>query len=131
MKSTSLTLLACSLLLGCSALGEAKREQFFSETTLSYENAIRWSEFAAATRFQRLPTGTTNPPIDADKLKVTAYREIGARRLAGGEEVILSVQIDYYHKDTMKVRTLRDEQLWRYHDREESWYVTTPLPDFR
>ena len=131
MKNLLLTLLACSLVAGCGTLSEKKKEKTLSETTLFYENAIRWTDFAAATRYQRLPAGTANPPLDPATLKVTGYRQTAARPLADGMEVMLSVQIDYYYKDTLTVHTLQDRQLWRYDDQDETWYITTPLPDFR
>ena len=131
MKRLFPMLLAGLLLGGCATLNEQKKAKTFDETMFIYEKAVRWSDFYAARQFQRLPIGTANPQIDPAQLKVTAYRQVNARRLAGDEEVAITVQIDYYRNDTMRVHTLTDEQVWRYDDEAGAWYITTPLPAFR
>ena len=41
------------------------------------------------------------------------------------------MQIDYYSRDSFKVNTLTDQQVWKYDPDESTWFITTPLPDFR
>lgn len=131
MKRIFLLLLASSLLAGCASIGENKKQQGLEEATLFYEKAIRWGDFTAASRFQHTETGSSQPVRNLDKIKVTSYRQVNSRTLEDDSKVIISVQIDYYHSDSMKLITLSDEQVWKYEADKSAWYITTPLPDFR
>ncbi len=119
------------LLAGCATISDSKRQQSFDETTLLYEKAIRWGDFVTASQFQQLegePQDSTLPQAD---IKITSYRQLGKRALPDNNMIAVTVQIDYYHKDTLKVITLTDNQLWKYTPDENSWRITTPLPAFR
>ncbi len=131
MKSLFTVCLLVTLLTGCATLDEKKKEQYFNDTIRVYEQAIRWSDFATAASFQRLEQTVTPQAIPSDSIRVTSYRQMNAQILADGEEVRVSVQIDYYNSDTFKVVTLTDNQVWKYDADETVWYITTPLPAFR
>lgn len=131
MKSLFTVCLLATLLTGCATLDEKKKEQYFNDTIRVYEQAIRWSDFATAASFQRLEQTATPRAIPSDSIRVTSYRQMNAQILADGEEVRVSVQIDYYNSDTFKVVTLMDNQVWKYDPDENVWYITTPLPAFR
>jgi len=131
MKSLFTVCLLVTLLTGCATLDEKKKEQHFDDTIRVYEHAIRWADFATAASFQRLEQAATPQAIPPDSIRVTSYRQLNAQVLADGEEVRVSVKIDYYNSDTLKVVTLTDNQVWKFDPDESAWYITTPLPAFR
>jgi hypothetical protein len=131
MKSFFAGLFIALLLTGCASLNEKKKERALEQATMFYERAIRWGDFATATRFQRMDDAARQPAPLPGNVSVTSYQQVNSRILADGNEVNITVRIDYYNSDTLKVVTLTDEQAWRYDPDETAWYITTPLPAFR
>lgn len=131
MKSFFAGLFIALLLTGCASLNEKKKERALEQATMFYERAIRWGDFATAARFQRLDDAARQPVALSRNVSVTSYQQVNSRMLANGNEVNITVQIDYYNSDTLKVVTLTDEQAWIYDPDETAWYITTPLPAFR
>lgn len=131
MKSLFTVCLLVTLLTGCATLDEKKKEQQFDDIIRTYEHAIRWGDFATATAFQRLEQTATPQAIPSDSIRVTSYRQLNTQMQADGEEVRVTVKIDYYNTDTLKVVTLTDNQVWKFDPDETAWYITTPLPAFR
>jgi hypothetical protein len=124
-------ILAGLLLAGCATIEESKRQQKFDETILLYEKSIRWGDFASASLFLGGGDTTPGPATRFDGIKVTSYRQVNNRSLADGNEVVLTVQIDYYHNDTLKVMSITDVQNWKYDAGDSSWRLHSPLPAFR
>ena len=124
-------ILVALLLAGCATISDSKRQQSFDETTLLYEKAVRWGDFVAASQFQQLEGEPQDRPLPQAGINITSYRQLGKRVLPDNNMIAVTVQIDYYHKDTLKVITLTDNQLWKYTPDENSWRITTPLPAFR
>jgi hypothetical protein len=131
MKSFFAGLFIALLLTGCASLNERKKERTLEQATMIYERSIRWGDFETATRFQRLDDAATRPTALPGNVSVTSYQQVNSRTLADGNEVKITVRIDYYNNDTLKVVTLTDEQAWKYYPDETAWYITTPLPAFR
>ena len=131
MKSFFAGLFIALLLTGCASLNEKKKERTLEQATMIYERSIRWGDFATAARFQRMDDPATQPAALPRNVSVTSYQQVNSRTLADGNEVKITVRIDYYNSDTLKVVTLTDEQAWIYDPDEAAWYITTPLPAFR
>jgi outer membrane lipoprotein-sorting protein len=131
MKSFFAAFLIALLVTGCAALTEKKKERTLEQAMMYYERAIRWVDFEAAARLQRGKGTAAGSAVPPGSIRVTAYRPVNSRVLADGNEVRITVQIDYYNSDTLKVVTLTDEQTWEYDPGETAWYITTPLPAFR
>lgn len=131
MKQFLTGVLVTLLLAGCATISDHKRQKTFDETTLLYEKAIRWGDFASASQLQRLEGDTQGRPLPQADIRVTSYRQLSKRILSDENTIAVTVQIDYYHNDTMKVITLTDNQIWTYTPDENSWRITTPLPVFR
>jgi len=131
MKSLFTVCLLATLLTGCATLDEKKKEQQFDDTMRVYEHAIRWGDFATAIAFQRLEQTAKSQAVPSDSIRVTSYRQLNTQILANGEEARVSVNIDYYNSDTLKVVTVTDNQVWKFDPDEFAWYITTPLPPFR
>ena len=132
MMKKFLTLILTGLFLaGCATLEESKRQQHFDETILLYEKSIRWGDFASASMFQGNGETTPEPATRFDGIRVTSYRQTSNRSLDDGNEVVLTVQIDYYHNDTLKVMSITDVQNWKYDAGDASWRLHSPLPALR
>lgn len=131
MKQIFVLLLGSALLAGCAAYSDNKKESALEKSTLFYEKAIRWGDFVAASQFQHADAGSPQAAVDLEKIKVTSYRQISSQPLADDNEVEITVSIDYYNNDAMKVHTLRDVQVWKYDPDASDWRITTPLPAFR
>ncbi|MBT8117660.1 MAG: hypothetical protein KJO66_07500 [Gammaproteobacteria bacterium] len=131
MKSFFAGIFIALLLTGCASLNEKKKEHTLEETTMFYERAIRWGDFATAARFQRMEGAAMQPVVLPGNISVTSYEQVNSRVLADGNEVRITVRIDYYNSDTFKVVTLTEEQTWKYDPDETAWFITTPLPAFR
>ena len=131
MKSFLAGLFITLFLTGCATLDEKKKEQNLDDVTMLYERAIRWGDFSTAVRFQRLEQAATQPAALPGTIRVTSYEPVNSQVLEDGNEVRITVHIDYYNSDTLKVITLTDQQVWKYDPDESAWYITTPLPAFR
>ena len=131
MRSLLLPCLLAAFLSGCATLEEKRKEVVFRDTLKLYEQAIRWGNFTTATRFHRLAPGVTQTAFPPEQIRVTSYRQLHSEIQAEGNEVRISVKIDYYNDDTLKVISLTDQQVWNFYPEESAWFITTPLPAFR
>lgn len=131
MKYFLTGVLVTLLLAGCATISDNKRQKSFDETTLLYERAIRWGDFATASQFQRLEDDAQNNTLPQPGIRVSSYRQLSRNTLSNDNTISVTVKIDYYHNDTLKVMTLTDNQVWSYTPDENTWRITTPLPAFR
>jgi hypothetical protein len=105
----------------------------FEETSLVYEDALILSNYREANKFVRNEgTGHQNPDFNHLKnIKVTSYELLEKTPSSDNLEVQLTVEIEYFHADYLRVTTLIDEQQWEYDETDERWYLVSGLPDFR
>ena len=128
-------LLTVSLVLslaGCAAVDDSKKSITYDKAMRHYERAIRWSDFKIANSFRRPAAGTTQPPADTLKnIKVTGYEQTSSVMSNNDTEVRSTVDIVYYRLDGMKLKTVTDVQDWKYDAELKTWYITSPLPNFK
>ncbi|MFZ0133084.1 MAG: hypothetical protein WAK95_11115 [Desulfobacterales bacterium] len=120
------------LLAGCAAYTEMKKQDDFSETSRSYEKMIFWSNFDTADSF-RDPQDKEAHPLDIEdlkKVKVTGYSVKKVTVSEDQSEVRQVVEIGYYRIDEVKVKTMRDQQVWVYNPTLARWYLHSGLPPF-
>lgn len=120
------------LFAGCAAYTEMKKQDDFSETSRSYEKMIFWSNFDTADSF-RDPQDREAHPLDVEdlkKVKVTGYSVKKVTVAEDQSEVRQVVEIGYYRIDEVKVKTMRDQQVWVYNPSLERWYLHSGLPPF-
>jgi hypothetical protein len=76
--------------------------------------------------------------LDLDYLKeirVTRYDVV--RQIAVGDdlkdprEMLIDVAIDYYHDSTLRVESIKYQQLWWHDEVAEQWFLDSDLPDFK
>jgi uncharacterized protein YceK len=132
---TLLVPIVIMLMLGaCASIDSRKKASTFETALFRYSKAIRWSEFGMADSMRRLPEdlpAATRPPGQLEHIRVTGYETLATDSSPDGSEIRVSARIVYYHEDGLRVNSLIDNQIWQYDDEQDTWYITTPLPDFR
>ncbi|HTP65693.1 MAG TPA: hypothetical protein VMJ66_09915 [Geobacteraceae bacterium] len=138
MKFSRLLLLAVALLLLSSCTEAMHYERIaddFVTTYKGYARMIRWHEFDKSTLFyvDDPLREEFNKRIDAnDDVKVVDYRvkNVECRPKEGTADV--TVDWDYYIPPSVTLKTIRDNQKWRYVEEEKrkGWLLTTLAPDF-
>ena len=120
--------------LGLTACGTPKQDKSLDHTLNQYEQVIRWSQWDAALDFLAPEYMIENPitTLDMDRLRlfrVTGY--IGRSRIAieGGMAVMQVVELRLFNRNRAVEQRIIDQQLWRYHPKEERWMLHSGLPD--
>jgi hypothetical protein len=134
MRQIVLPILLSLLLPACAAVDDSKKVITLDKATRYYERAIRWSDFNAANalRRQEKETGDAPDPETLKHIKVTSYERVNAVPADDDNATMrITVEIIYYHDESMKLVTLMDHQVWKYDTENKTWYITTPLPAFR
>jgi hypothetical protein len=121
------------LLIGCATYQASQRKGSLEETLLAYEDALFAGQYRAANKF-RSKQGRDEQTPDFKHLKnikVSSYKLLDSNRSPDGLKVELTVEIEYFHANHLKLKTFIDEQLWEYDAEEKHWYLHSDLPDLR
>jgi hypothetical protein len=119
-------LIAC-----CATISAPMRMQKFDKISKTYENALFSSQFEAA--YQMLDPKTLKEEMNLDRyenIKVVDYAERNTVLSEDMFEIRQTVEIQYYLRDRFVLKTIRDEQLWRYYKEDKIWLLQTGLPPF-
>lgn len=65
------------------------------------------------------------------EIKVTGYQPVSRDLLDDDTTVLQTVEIRYVKGDGVVVRTLIDEQRWRYEDETGRWLLESEFPKFQ
>ena len=136
-KNWCLLCLLCIGLVGCSWFTEMNRNHKFETRERLFSQAIRWSEFERAQEFIRTRNNRPQNPDFAylNQIKVTKYQNTNIAPQENFDEqnldIILVYEIDYFVKDSYKMKHQRYKQLWWYDESVENWFLDTDLPKFR
>ena len=126
------TLLAAAILMGCNSTSQLDKSR--GETLDQYGNLIRWGQWDGAVNFVA-PEYLEEQPIsrlDLDRLRlfhVTNYTIRSTQVFDEGKTVTQLVELRLFHKSQAVERRVLDEQLWRYDEEQERWWLHTGLPD--
>ena len=115
----------------CASVDDSKKTITLDAATRQYERAIRWGEYQAADSFRRQSTTTPADMAHLKAIRVTSYEAVRQTDSADRSETIIEVRISYYNEYTMKEKTIFDQQSWKYDPENKSWYITSPMPDFK
>jgi len=132
MRNTGILVLLVMTLCACASLDERKRSVSFETAILQYEQSIRWGDFSAANRLRRpdVPAAIT-PTQPGEQIRITACETVQVTASSDGNETAVVMKITYYHDDGMTLKTLVDQQLWKYDTEHQAWYISSPPPVFR
>ncbi len=131
MRQIVILLLISAVLCACATMENKQRESTFDMATAIYGKAVRWGDYETAEQLRRLDEQQTARPPPAKDIRITSYKTVRVSPAADENEIALTVQITYYHDDTMTLKDVTDQQVWKYDADKEYWYITTPLPEFR
>lgn len=117
---------------GCAAIKEKTRMSDFEKVSKSYEQVMLDSDFEAA-------QGFTDPYAVREAVDLTAYEDfkIVEYQVKNGRvsddkiQVNQIAEVKYYRIDSLVVRTIRYEQLWKYDEVKKTWLLQTGLPEFK
>jgi hypothetical protein len=134
VKNLRLSVFLLLLLVpGCTTISDRLTMNKFSEASRAYGEAILWSHFEAANLYRK-SGGDADKPPDFEKLKTIKVAMYDVKQIDLAEDkrhVNQVVEIKYYKLDNMIIKTVRDEQLWEYDPKENSWYLSSDLPQFK
>jgi hypothetical protein len=126
-------ILTAILLHACASVDDSKKSINFDKTLYYYESAMRWADFPAANSLRRYegdPAPVTNPD-KLKRIKVTGYDIVDTKPSDDESAVYITVKISYYDEDNLKLMSLIDNQVWQFDGKQQSWYISTPLPVFK
>jgi hypothetical protein len=128
-----IVVLVCFLLLSAcqtNPFGDDVPPKLLSQI-MSYEDTIRWGDLHNIYLFAS-PEARQSTKVQEglDNVRVTGYdasplRQVNETRWA------LTAQIAYVLTDRQVVRQVIDNQVWASDDDGKSWYLDSPVPQFR
>ena len=121
------------LALGCAKVKELTRLKQFDDISMSYEHAIRWSDFDYAVAFVNVSESEGQSP-DPEILKLAKVTDYKVKKTAISDDdnqVVKIVEISYYRSDRMIVKTITERELWQWDKEKKQWHLKSGLPDFK
>ncbi len=120
------------MIAGCTAVSDMVRTNKFGETTDSFSQAMRWSNFEAAIRFRK---DAQLGKILSDRgmlkrIKITSYEIIQTVPLEDKTQIRQIAEIQYYKIDDVVVKTLLVHLLWVYDPAQKKWNIDDGWPEF-
>ena len=137
VRSVIAAVLSASLLVACSTnpIEKMKNKETVLEDTLKlYASTIRWGEdISQGLGFIDPVYLKAHPTSDLDlarykQVRVTGYDDAPAAPI-NENEVRQVVQISFINVNTQTMRSVVDNQVWRYDESAKRWWLTTGLPD--
>lgn len=130
MRVRLMLILLVALMLGACA--SAKRDDGLRARLYAYAAAVRWNEIEQASTFVDPAVAEEHPFTKADRdrwaeVQVSRYYEAPQGVDADGS-VTQTVQIELIDRATQTVRTIVDNQRWRYDPVTETWWLESGLP---
>ena len=127
-----MVIVTMALVCGCARMQTEKRMISLDDSVRAYSKMLRWGEYEEAARYilfrEREPE-----KIDIDvleKIKITGYEVYDREITTEQDEASISVSIEYYHKDTGIVYSIKDKQIWWFNEEGKRWFLDDTLPDF-
>ena len=109
-------------------------EKSMDDTLRLFETAIRWSEWDGAVNFIA-PEYLEEHPIsqlELDRLRlfrVTSYTVRSSQAYDEGMTMTQGVEIRLFHKSQAVERAISYNELWKYDEETERWWLHSGLPD--
>jgi len=134
MKLFLRTIFILGLAVLLTACPQTKEDKDLSETLQQYDTVIRWAQWDAAVDFVSPEYQEKHPitRLDLDRLRlfrVTQYTIRSATPIDGGNGLVQVVEIKMFNKNQARERIVIDEQIWKYNEEFERWFLYSGLPD--
>lgn len=124
--------LLIAFIVACATTSGIEKDR--DDTLKLFETAIRWSEWDGAVNFIS-PDYLQEHPIsrlDLDRLRlfrVTSYTVRSSQVLEDGMAIEQGVEIRLFHKSQAVERSIGYNELWRYDEETQRWFMHNGLPD--
>jgi hypothetical protein len=132
MKTLFISLLITVVHVSCSTQMSIKAD--FEKNFKSYNELVRWSQFEEASLFpaDSISAGYRERLAAAKNVAVVDYRVMHIEYDEKKKEAEVKVEIDYYKRSTLSLKTVIDNQKWVYQEKEGRghWRLMSLLPDF-
>ena len=132
MKTLFLSLLITAALASCNTQRSIKED--FDTNFRSYNEMVRWHQLEEASLFpaDSISAGYNERLNAAKDVVVADYRIMNIKYDEKKKEAEVKVEIDYYRRSTLIVKTVIDNQKWAYRGKEGKgqWRLMSLLPDF-
>lgn len=125
----ALFLAAFLALSGCGTINKEKKSTAMDAALTTYGEAIRWAYWDTAYGYIH-PDKRKAAPEYLDNVRVTNYDVVQPPVMRSDEELEQVARIEYVHKDTQRVRTLSDRQIWSYDEESNAWWLQSGVPQF-
>ncbi|MEJ2610552.1 MAG: asparagine synthetase [Candidatus Thiodiazotropha sp.] len=119
------------LLNACKTLGEHQRIDSLEDVLHRYEASIRWASGRQSHTF--LPPEKVSEALTpvSDNIRVNHYEVVQGPTMLNEKRAVQMVEIEYVFQDTQILRRVKDMQDWRYDDEAKTWYLYSPIPEFK
>ena len=121
------------MIAGCQTLSERKQADALQEVLRNYGGVVRWGSIEQARRFVN-PDTVSATGSEAEALpptRVTHYEVVQGPAMVDTDTAIQTAVIQYVFVDSQVVKEIVDQQTWVYDPKQESWYLVSPLPQFK
>lgn len=101
------------------------------KTTMAYERAFRWGDFARAKSFHK----DESVLEDLERRRLKFYRVTGYSILQNNTpdpfNAHLLVEVKYYKHDSAVIKTINVRQHWKRDKGSKTWYLNSAFPKLR
>jgi hypothetical protein len=120
-----------TLLAACQTLGEHKRAETLENVLRRYEASIRWTSGQQVHNFLPPDHKEKEYRPKSKNIRVTHYEVVQGPTMLGEDRAIQTAVIQFVYQDTQTLREFTDKQEWRYDEEVETWYLHSPVPEFK
>ncbi|MDQ3495700.1 MAG: hypothetical protein M3485_09340 [Pseudomonadota bacterium] len=115
----------------CASLGT--QADALEKAQYAYSAAIRWGDIEGAWTLVDPEYRQANPMTDLaferyKQVQVSGYRDLAAQ--VGEGTAAREIEIGVVNRHTMRTRSIRYTERWRYDAEAKTWWLTVGLPDF-
>lgn len=120
------------LLTGCRTNPYGDVPEKLAIQVRTFEDVVRWGALHKMYLFLKAEPGQTmKKPQGLDNVRVTGYELAEEISQIAPMRWRQTAVIDYVLTDRQIVRRLVDPQVWESEDEGQTWYRTTPVPQFK
>jgi hypothetical protein len=124
--SIPLTLMLLLLLTGCAGKNRIHK---FSEISKSYQRALEMSDYRLASKYVDPSGGRPAPDVRRyANIQIVRYTIININVSEDKQSIEQDVELQYYLLDQNRLKTAKDQQVWRYKEEDKVWVLQTGLP---
>ena len=136
VRAAVVALLSVVLLASCASMSMKNiqsKETILEDTLKMYAATMRWGDMTQGLGFVDPKYPQVHPMTDLElarykQVRVTSYDDQPAAPVSE-IEVHQTVEIGLVNINTQSARSVLDNQIWRYDEKEKRWWLTTGLPD--